>query len=113
MAQLRIRIAGAGHFCRLHALKVAANRRAVLTGLYDPRHERAEAVGREAGGAPALPFPALLDVSDALILAAPAEAHFALARQALLAGKHVLVEKPIAATLDEADALARLAREGG
>jgi len=113
MAQLRIGIAGAGHFGRFHALKVAANKRAVLAGLFDPRTERAEAVGREAGRAPALKFEALLGASDAIIVAAPAEAHYGLAAQALEAGKHVLVEKPIAATVAQADHLAGLARAKG
>lgn len=111
MAQLRIGVAGAGHFGRFHALKVATSKRARLTGLYDPQSERAEAVGQEAGGAPSLSLEALLDASDALIVAAPADVHYALARQALLAGKHVLIEKPIAATLAEADELAALARD--
>ena len=49
---------------------------------------------------------ALLPAIDALIIAAPAEAHFQLAAAALRAGKHVLVEKPIAAELAQADELA-------
>ena len=111
MAQLRIGIIGAGHFGRFHALKVKASRRAVLAGLYDPQAERAAAIGREAGGAPALGLEALLAASDAVIVASPAETHFELTAQVLAAGRHVLVEKPIAATLDEADRLAALARE--
>ncbi len=112
MAHLRIGVIGAGHFGRFHALKVKASRRAVLAGVSDPQGERATAVGREAGG-PALPLEALLAASDAVIVASPAETHFALAGQALEAGKHVLVEKPIAATVAEADRLAGLARERG
>ena len=106
--RLRIGVAGAGHFGRYHALKAAASPRARLAGIYDPDTERARTVGWEAG-APDLDFPALLDACDALIVAAPAEAHHALAAAALRAGKHVLVEKPIAATLAEADDLAALA----
>ncbi|MDT7950902.1 MAG: Gfo/Idh/MocA family oxidoreductase [Acetobacteraceae bacterium] len=113
MAELRIGIIGAGHFGRFHALKVAGNRRAVLAGLCDPEPDRARAIGREAGGAPALSLEALLAASDAVIVASPAETHFALAAQALEAGRHVLVEKPIAATLDEADRLATLAGARG
>ncbi len=103
---LRIGIAGAGHFGRFHALKVASSHRATLAGLFDPDEARAAAVGREAGGAPAMPLADLLAACDALIVAAPAEAHFELAMQAMAAGRHVLIEKPIAATLAEADALA-------
>ncbi len=111
--QLRIGIAGAGHFGRFHALKVAASRRAVLVGLYDPDAGRAAAVGKEAGRAPAMPLEALLAACDAVIVAAPAEVHHALAMQALQAGRHVLVEKPIASSLVQADALAALAAGSG
>jgi predicted dehydrogenase len=106
--RLRIGVAGAGHFGRYHALKAAASPRAMLAGVHDIDAERARTIGWEAG-APDLDFPALLQACDALIVAAPAEAHHALASAALRAGKHVLVEKPIAATLDEADDLAALA----
>jgi len=106
--RLRIGIAGAGHFGRYHALKAAAGPRSTLAGIHDIDQERARTVGWEAG-APGLDLPDLLATCDALIVAAPAEAHHALAAAALRAGKHVLVEKPIAATLAEADDLAALA----
>ena len=108
--RLRIGVAGAGHFGRYHALKVAASARARLVGVFDPDLERAKTVGWEAG-APEMAFDALLAAIDALIVAAPAEAHHALTAAALRAGKHVLVEKPIAATLAQADDLAALAAE--
>lgn len=108
---LRVGLAGAGHFGRYHALKVGASERAELVGIYDPDEERAKTVGWEAG-APSLAFDDLLHVCEALIVAAPAEAHHAVAAAALQAGRHVLVEKPIAATLAQADELARLAKAG-
>ena len=46
---------------------------------------------------------------DAIVVATPAATHFELARRALEAGKHILVEKPLATTVDEVDALARIA----
>jgi len=110
MPRLRIGVAGVGHFGRYHALKVAASERATLVGVYDPYEERAKTISWEVG-APHMSFEALIAASDALIIAAPAEAHHALAAAALRAGKHVLVEKPMAATLAEADELAALARE--
>ncbi len=110
---LRIGVAGAGYFGRFHALKVAASRRAVLSGVSDPDAIRAASVAKEAGGAPVLKFAALLQASDSVIIAAPAEAHYDLAGAALRAGRHVLVEKPIAATLDQADALAAWATARG
>jgi predicted dehydrogenase len=112
MSKLRIGVAGAGHFGRFHTLKVAASQRATLSGVYDRDPVRAAIVAKEVGAC-ALGFSELLAASDAIIVAAPAEAHFELAGAALRAGKHVLVEKPIAATLEEADALAALAAERG
>ena len=108
--RLRIGIAGAGHFGRYHALKVAESGRAELAGVHDPDTERAKTVGWEAG-APDLDFPDLLAACDALVIASPAETHHAIARAALRAGRHVLVEKPIAATLEQADELAAIAAE--
>lgn len=48
---------------------------------------------------------------DAVIVATPVRTHFALAKQALLAGKHVFVEKPLAVTVDEVEELVALAAE--
>jgi predicted dehydrogenase len=110
--RLRVGIAGAGHFGRYHALKAAASERATLVGIYDIDEERAKTVGWETG-APSLSFEAILAGCDALIVAAPAEVHYELSAAALRAGKHVLVEKPIAATLDQANELERLAADSG
>lgn len=110
---LKIGIAGAGHFGRFHALKVAASPRARLVGIFDPDTARATTIGREAGHAPAMDLTPLLATCDALIIAAPAEHHHALAAQALRAGRHVLIEKPIASTLAQADELAALATAAG
>ena len=111
--RLAIGLVGAGHFGRFHALKVAAAPRAVLVGVHDPDAARAAVVAREAGGAPVLELGALLERADAVIVAAPAELHAMLATRALEAGCHVLVEKPIASTLAEADALAAHASARG
>ncbi len=108
---VRVGVIGAGHFGRFHALKLAAARRAALAGVADTDPARAALVAREAG-CPALSLADLLAAADAVVVAAPAEAHFALAAEALSAGKHVLVEKPIAASLAEADRLAALAAAG-
>jgi predicted dehydrogenase len=108
--RLRIGVVGCGHFGRFHALKVVGSARAVLAGVYDRDAARADSVARETR-ARALTLPQLLAASDAIIVAAPAEAHHDLAEAALMAGRHVLVEKPIAATLAQADHLAALAAE--
>ena len=111
-AELRIGVIGAGHFGRFHAQKVAANPRATLIGLHDPDPARAAVVAEETRTVP-MALDALLAAADAVVIAAPAEHHHRLAMQALAAGRHVLVEKPIAATLAEADEMAALAHAKG
>lgn len=59
-------------------------------------------------------FEALLTEDiDLVVVSTPNELHYPMARQAILAGKHVLVEKPVADTSEEAQALCDLAREKG
>jgi predicted dehydrogenase len=111
--KLRIGVLGAGHFGRFHALKIAGNPRAVLAGVCDTDLDRAAAVAAEAGGAAVLDLAGLVGAADAIVVATPAEQHFGHAEQVLRAGRHVLVEKPMAATLEQADRLIALAAEAG
>jgi predicted dehydrogenase len=83
-----------------------------LMGVFDPDLERAKTVGWEAG-AKEIGFEDMLSMVDAVIIAAPAQVHYELAIRSLRAGKHVLVEKPIAATLQQADEMAALAKQRG
>ena len=60
------------------------------------------------------PTDALFDPEvKAVIVATPAGSHFDLAKKALLAGKHVFVEKPLATTVEEVEELGKLAEERG
>ena len=78
--------------------------------------ERLSALGRSHPDAAALQdFDAVLcdDAVEAVIVATPPKTHHPLAMRALEAGKHVLVEKPLATTLDDGRELAELARSSG
>ena len=55
----------------------------------------------------------LVDAADALTVVVPTPAHHAVARRALERGRHVLIEKPLAASLEEADDLLAVARRAG
>jgi predicted dehydrogenase len=110
--RLALGILGVGHFGRFHALKAAANPRIRLIGLHDADPDRARAVAAETG-APALDAPSVIEAAEAVIVAAPTRFHGPLARAALAGGRHVLVEKPLAASLEEADALLALAAGRG
>lgn len=110
---LKVGIVGAGHFGRFHALKARDCPRETLVALYDPDQARASLVAREVGCLVAPSLEALISQVDAVIIAAPAEQHFPVGSACLEAGRHVLVEKPIAATLEEARRLAELASARG
>jgi predicted dehydrogenase len=109
---LRVAVLGVGHFGRFHALKAKAGARTELVGVHDADAARAGAVAAELG-VPALSAEAAIAAAEAVIVAAPTRFHYALASQALLAGRHVLVEKPIAGCLEEADALSVIAGAQG
>ncbi len=105
---LRVAVLGVGHFGRFHALKARAGARTGLVAVHDADAARAAAVAAELG-VPALEAEAAIAAAEAVIVAAPTRFHYDLASRALLAGRHVLVEKPIAGSLEEADALSVMA----
>jgi predicted dehydrogenase len=116
MSAPRIAVVGCGHMGRLHAEKLAvlaAEGRARFAGAADLELARAEAAARPAGAPAERDFRALLPSCDALVVAVPTVRHFEVVSEALAAGLDVLVEKPIAASLAEAEKLLALARERG
>ena len=92
---------------RYHAQKFAACEGAELAAVVDADASR-------AANFPGTPFFAshknILSTCDAVVIAVPTDRHYAIARDCIAHGLHVLIEKPIAATLAQADALIRLAK---
>src|SRR5882672_6097096 len=104
----RIRVAaiGAGSLGRHHARNYAdlvAEDRVEFVGVCDINDETATKVADEHGGERCADWQDLLGKVDAVSVATPTETHSEIACAFLDAGVHVLVEKPIALTLDEAD----------
>jgi len=113
MDALNVAVIGAGHLGQHHAGKYAACPGARLVGVADVDRGRAERVAGPLGAAACADFHDLLGRVDAVSIAVPAAAHYEIAHACLSANLHVLVEKPIAVTLGEADGLVALARERG
>lgn len=85
-----------------------------LTAVYNPRRESSERFAAAHGIDTFFDqLPAFLSAVDAVYIATPHETHAAYAREALLAGKHVLCEKPMALKKSEAEELFSLAEERG
>jgi len=110
---LRVGVVGTGSLGYHHARILRDVRAAAFAGFYELDAERAHTVSRELGVRAYSSLDALLADVDAVSIVVPTRAHHAVARQALAAGKHLLIEKPMTATLDEADDLLALARARG
>jgi|JI10StandDraft_1071094.scaffolds.fasta_scaffold123244_2 predicted dehydrogenase len=100
---VRCAVIGAGHIGRFHAEKYARHPSARLVAVVDPSPERAAAVALQHGAEARPDLGDLIGRVDAVSICAPTPFHFAIARDCIAAGIHVLVEKPIAVTLAEAD----------
>ena len=112
---LRVGVWGVGTWGEKHARiwRALSGPEIELVGLFDRRSERAAAVA-QAHGCEAFPSAeAMLRRVDALSIAVPTVEHRAAAEQALAAGCHVLVEKPLAVTTAEADSMLAAAKEAG
>ena len=113
MTPLRCAVVGAGYLGRFHAQKYAALEDCELVGIADPAPEARARLTAELGVAGFEDHRGLLGRVDAVSIATPTSLHHAVARDFLGAGVHVLVEKPITATAEEARELIALAAAKG
>ena len=113
MKKTRVAVIGAGYMGKFHAEKLAASQDAELAAVIDADGARAREIGARLGAAHGTDYKAWLGRIDAACIAVPTELHDRVARECLAAGIHVLVEKPLACTLAEADALLAAARAKG
>lgn len=112
-SDVRLAVIGAGHLGRIHARLAAQLDNARLAVVVDP-DEQACAAAAEPAGAACVPNWKQADAAfDAAIVAAPTSLHYQLGTELLRAGKHVLMEKPICSTVDEARQLTEAARQAG
>jgi predicted dehydrogenase len=110
---LRVGVFGTGALGRHHARILGTLDGVERVGIYDPRPAAAAAVAEETGARVFDEFDALAARIDAAVVAAPTSAHAELGERLLARGVDVLVEKPIAATPEEADRLIAAAAEAG
>jgi predicted dehydrogenase len=110
---VRTGVIGAGGLGQHHIRILRDMQGPDFAGFYESRPERAAQVATELGVRAFESLDALLDVVDAVTIVVPTPAHFEVAQQVLVRGIHALIEKPIATTLEQADAMLRLASEHG
>ncbi|MBI3973439.1 MAG: Gfo/Idh/MocA family oxidoreductase [Chloroflexi bacterium] len=110
---IRIGILGTGTVSQAHIRALRHLPQAKLVAFVDPLVERAETVAAEHGGRAFAEVGEALDLVDAVWICTPPHLHAELAIAAARAGKHVFVEKPMAHTLEAADAMLAAARGAG
>src|SRR4051812_3931000 len=113
---IRTAVIGVGHLGRQHArlhAALASEGRSEFVSVCDLNEETARTVAAERETGWTSDWQTLIGRADAVSLAVPTESHAEIACHLLEAGIHVLVEKPISRTLEEADRMIESAGRGG
>lgn len=109
--KIRVAVIGVGYLGRLHAQKYKASATADLIGVVDSKAITAQAVADEFTTTAYQDYRPLLDKIDAVSIVVPAQHHYAIARDFLDHGVHVLVEKPMTTLAADAHALVAAAAQ--
>lgn len=113
LQEIRAGVIGAGAFGRLHAQKYAALPGVKLVGIADVSEVRAQTLANDFGVTAFAGWRSMLAHVDIVTIAAPARFHGQIGVGCLNQGKHLFIEKPLAANMREADALVRVAEARG
>jgi predicted dehydrogenase len=113
MEPIRVGVVGVGYLGKFHAEKYAGMRGVKLAGAVDIIPERAEGVARRFATEALTDYRDLMGKVDAVSVAVPTPLHFSISRDFLENGVDILIEKPMAETLEEADTLIEIADSNG
>lgn len=110
---VRVGVIGVGYLGRFHAEKYAALPQARLVAVVDTNPERAQAIAQNVCTQAVTNYRELIGQVDAVSIVTPTREHFRVAHDFLAAGVHVLLEKPMTQTLEQADQLISMAENNG
>ncbi|MDL1970611.1 MAG: Gfo/Idh/MocA family oxidoreductase [Candidatus Desulfofervidaceae bacterium] len=110
---IKVGVIGVGYLGQYHAEKYAHLPEAELVGVMDINLTRAKEVAGRFHCEAFSELPPLLAKVEAISVVVPTQAHYQVAKECLVRGKHVLLEKPMTTTLTEADELIELAGKQG
>jgi predicted dehydrogenase len=102
---ISVAVVGTGHLGRHHVRLAASLPGWRCVGVFDTDRDRLEAVCREHGATPLASLDEAVERAEAAVIATPTVTHLEVARAFLDRGRHVLVEKPIASSVAEAEAM--------
>ncbi len=109
MNPLKVAVVGAGHLGSYHAEKFFKISNAELVAICDPDVDKGKALAEKYQCRAVADYAEVVDQVDAALIAAPTPLHFKIAKDFLNAGKHLLIEKPITTTVEEAKELCQMA----
>lgn len=107
---LKIGVLGAGHLGKIHINCIKQIEKYQLVGFYDQDANTAGKVAADMGVTHYPSIDELIDSVDVVDIVTPTIAHFACASKAIAKGKSVFIEKPIVATVEQANELVKLAK---
>lgn len=108
---LKVGVLGAGHLGKIHLRLLNQSQKYNLVGFYDPNNENAEKVAAEFGYQKFNTISELIAAVDVVDIVTPTLSHYECAKEAIKAGKHVFIEKPISNTIEEAEELISLTKK--
>ncbi len=108
---LKVGVFGVGHLGKFHLNNWKEIANVELIGFYDPNDEAADEVAQKYQLKRFPDAASLMELSDAVDIVAPTNYHYDLCAAAIRKGKHVFVEKPMSASMEEARQLVQLAKE--
>ena len=111
MGPIKSAVIGVGYLGKFHAQKYAELPGSELIAVCDNNIEAASRVAADLSTQAVSSLAELLPEVDAVSIVVPTQLHHEIAKQCLQAGKHVLLEKPMTTTLDEANELISLAHD--
>ena len=112
-APIKTAVIGVGYLGRFHAQKYAALEGSELIAVADPSEEQGRWVAEEVGCRWVADYRELLGEVEAVSIVVPTQLHHPVAKDCLEAGIHVLLEKPMTVTVEEADELIAIAADKG
>jgi len=116
MARIRVGVVGTGHLGTFHSkvYSTIKDKSGIdFVGVCDIKEKASKEVARKYGTKYFSRYEDLMDKVDAVSIVVPTVVHYAVAKEFILAGKHVLIEKPMTKTLEEAEELISLAKQKG
>ncbi len=111
--KIKIAVIGVGHMGQYHVGMYSELNDVEIVGVVDASKERAEEIASRYGAEAFTDYNEIIDKVDAVTIAVPTSLHYQVCKPFLEKGVHVLLEKPIANSLEEAIELFALAEKNG